>query len=104
MSNAMAIEIVISIACAIISGVILYVFKKTDKKTMEGIKKRVIADIAQRELILAMSDALEVVLKKLHGEKLNGDVQEAKDELTEKRDELLKITRNEYFSMINKKG
>ena len=94
------IEIIISIFCTVISGVILYLFNEKKKNDEEQVKKRVEADVAERELILSIAGATEVILKKLNDEELNGDVAEAEDDLVDKKAKLQKITRIDYFNSI----
>ena len=94
------IEIIISVFCTVISGVILYLFNAKKKTDEEALKKRVEADVAERELILSIAGATEVILKKLNDEKLNGDVAEAEDDLVDKKRKLQRITRIDYFNSI----
>lgn len=95
------VEITISIICTVISGILLYLFKKINKQNEERAQQRIKSDIAQRELMLSIAEASEIVMRKLAGEKLNGDVEEAKEDLEKKRNTVQKITRDEYFHIIN---
>jgi len=97
------IEIVISIFCTVISGVILYLFNTKQKRDEEHFQKRVEADVAERELILSIAGATEIILKKLNDEKLNGDVEEAETDLVDKKRKLQRITRVDYFSSMEEK-
>lgn len=98
------IEVVISIACAVISGVVLHLFKRFNAHQETNYAKRVEADIADRNLVLSIAKALDVVLKRLDGEKLNGEVKAAQKDLIDKRMAVQQLTTKEYFETINKKG
>lgn len=91
------IEIFISIFCAVVSGIILYQFKSKKALDEKRREKRVEAEIAERELILSIASATEVVLKRLNNEKINGDIIEAKTNLAEKESTLEKVTTKDFY-------
>lgn len=98
------VEVAISIACAVISGVILHLYKKFGTEQESNYQKRVEADIADRELSISMAEALDTALKLLDGENLNGDVKAAQEDLSAKLTAVRRLTTKEYFETINKKG
>lgn len=90
-----------SIVCAVISGILLHMFKTKKDKDDEHLKKRVEADIAERKMILSIASAVKILLRKADNEKLNGDIQNAKADLETKKGKLEDMASESYFTDLN---
>jgi hypothetical protein len=96
-SIATFIQVLISICCTVTAGVILAMFQSNRKKQEKNHEERVTAEVCERELILSMASAIEVIIRKQNDEKLNGDVSKAMAELEEKKLALKHLTTTVYF-------
>ena len=53
-----------------------------------------------RELLLATSEVVEKLARKLNGEGINGELKDAEDTLAEIRENIIKNTRHVYFKHL----
>ena len=97
-STGTLIEIVISIFCAIISGVVLRKLQENKKDNDQRHKKNIEAAVKDRELIMAMTAVTELIARKIDGEGINGELHEAVDDLISKRKAVEQFTQVEYFN------
>lgn len=100
-SIATFVQILVSIFCTVVAGVILFIFKQTKKKAEQDREDKVTADVCQQELIMSMADAIEVIMRKQNNEKMNGEVNKAMADLEEKKNALRHLTRRIYFERVD---
>lgn len=83
------IALIQGLGVAYINGVVT----RDRKKEEEYVKAHFERDKTTYELLFAMSDGLEVLLKKAHGDAVNGDVEEALN--------MVKIAKNKLNNLCN---
>lgn len=96
-SIAMFIQILTTIFCTTISGVVLFLFQQSRKHQEHDRENKVTADVCERELILSMAGAIEIIMRKQNDEELNGEMKAAQADLEDKKRALQKLTRVVYF-------
>lgn len=100
-SVATFIQVLVSIFCTVVAGVILFMFQAGKKKQEKDRDDRVTADVCQQELIMSMADAIEVIMRKQNNEEMNGEVNKAMADLEEKKIALRHLTRRIYFEKMD---
>lgn len=99
-----SIGTIITTAIGGLIGILLQrLFKKVDKMEEEQNahhKENALEREADRELVLATSTLTELLARKLSGEGINGQMEDAINEVAEKRDTVQKLTRRAYFEYL----
>ena len=92
-----------SIICAVFSGFILMLITQRRNREEERHNRRVEIGVAERELLLSIAGATEILLRKINEEDLNGDVKKAEQDLVDKKRLLQKITYLDFFDGMESK-
>lgn len=91
------IQLIISIFCSVVSGLVLWIIQKHRKEDEARRDAEVTAAVKVRELQLANAKATELIARKIDGEGINGELHDAAENLTEKREAVENYTREQYF-------
>lgn len=97
MVTASIVQIVISIVCSVVSGLILWIVQKGRKEDEQRRAAEVEGLVKDRELQLANAKVTELLARKIDGEGINGELHAAADELTSRRDAVERHTHEQYF-------
>lgn len=95
------VQILISIICSVISGIVLYQVQRSRKLTDERRAADIAAAVLDRELQLANAEVTELLARKIDGEGINGDLHEANMRLTAKREAVERHTTEQYFKRVS---
>lgn len=96
-SIATLVQILISIFCAVVSGVVLWKVQTHQKLNDKRHQEQVDLAVKERELLLATSKTTELLARKIDGEGINGELHEANDKLKKEREELQDFTRQGFY-------
>lgn len=96
-----------AITTAVIGGIFTFIFARLNKK-LDRMEKRaakrhsesVAIREADRELLIKTSKVTELLARKQNGEGINGDLEDAENELQETRAAVEKVTQHILFEYI----
>lgn len=100
MTIASLVQILLTAGIGLLVSIFLYRIKIRDARHDEERKRRIKIDVAERELMLSMAGAIEVMERKIAGEQINGELEKSVKDLTEKKRTLQKETRVIFYEEI----
>lgn len=97
MVTASIVQIIISIVCSVVSGLVLWIVQKSRKEDQARREIEIEGAVKDRELQLANANVTELLARKIDGEGINGELHAAADDLKNKREAVESHTREQYF-------
>lgn len=91
------IQIITSIFCAVVSGIVLWKVQRNQKLNDKRHDEQVELAIKERELLVATSKTAELLARKIDGEGINGELHKANEETKLKRKKLQDFTVERFF-------
>lgn len=91
------IQIMVSIFCAVVSGIVLWKIQENKKQDEARYRANVEAAVKDRELQLANAEVTELLARKIDGEGINGELHAAAERLTKRREAVERHTHTAYF-------